>query len=257
MEKHKNSLLGQQWRVNDYESHACYVPALGQGVVDLLKPSQKECILDLGCGDGALTVKIIESGATVIGLEPDSELAEAARQKGIEIWQCDAHNLSEIEIFDAVFSNAAMHWMRDPQHVLNNVARCLKPGGRFVAEQGGFGNVAAICTAILAALKQFEIAVPDPFPWDFPTLHQQKSRLIKAGFDVDDIQLFSRPTRLPTGIEGWLTTFIGPFVKSCDVQMRQKIIRYAVSLLEPTLMDHEGYWTADYVRLRFIAVKTA
>jgi trans-aconitate methyltransferase len=250
-------MLGQNWNAHDYKEYAGYVPTLGQDVLDLLAPVKGEKILDLGCGDGILTKKILASGANVTGLEPDAELSAQAERAGLQIVRMDAHDMTFSKQFDAVFSNAALHWMHDPERVIANTARALIPGGRFVAEQGGFGNVAAICTAILAALEKFGLPVLTRLPWDFPTLPQQKKRLENAGFQVRSMEFFARQTPLPHGMTGWLRTFIGPFVHFVPDASKDNIIQDIEKYLKPSLCDAEGNWIADYVRLRFVAVKTA
>jgi trans-aconitate methyltransferase len=248
-------MIGQEWNASDYKEYASYVPALGQDVLALLNPMRGEKILDLGCGDGILTAKIAASGADVLGLEPDRALSEKAEKAGLSVIQLDAHAMNFSEEFEAVFSNAALHWMHNPEHVIANVANALKTKGRFVAEQGGFGNVAAICTAILASLEKFGLSLPAQLPWDFPTPQQQRKRLEASGFEIQLMELFSRPTPLPQGIAGWLKTFIGPFVRSVDDDIKNKLIQDVEQRLKYTLCDIEGNWIADYVRLRFVAVK--
>jgi SAM-dependent methyltransferase len=243
---------GQAWSARDYANNAGFVPALGADVLALLAPKPGEAILDLGCGDGVLTQTLAASGATVTGLEPDPDLCAAARVRGIKVLNQDAHDPFGETCFDAVFSNAALHWMRAPETVLANVYTSLRPGGRFVAEQGGFGNVAAIVTAINAAMEA--AGLPACAPWDFPSPSLQRERLKLAGFEMTAIALIPRPTPLPTGISGWLRTFAGPFVGSLSLQHQRTILddaeRRMVALHDPL----EG-WIADYVRLRFSAVK--
>jgi SAM-dependent methyltransferase len=164
----------------------------------------------------------------------------------------DAHALTFNRQFDAVFSNAALHWMRGADQVIAGVARALKPGGRFVAEMGGHGNVVAITSALQAALGSNGHAVP-AFPWHFPTADDYAERLRAHGFQVRYIEMQARPTALPTGMRGWLRTFASPFLAGLDATQRQRVIGDAVALLEPTQCDARGQWTADYVRLRFDA----
>ena len=144
---------GQAWSAEGYARHAGFVPTLGADVIALLAPRADEAILDIGCGDGALTVRLVEGGAKVTGLEPDPDMAAAARARGLHVVEQDAHEPFGEARFDAVFSNAALHWMRDVETVFVNAHRALKAGGRFAGESGGFGNVAAIVTAIRAALE--------------------------------------------------------------------------------------------------------
>ena len=216
----------------------------------LLDPRPGEAILDLGCGDGVLTFRVAESGAAVTGLEPDPDMAAAARTRGIEVLERDAHEPFGEGVFDAVFSNAALHWMREPETVLRHVRQALRPGGRFVAEQGGFGNVAAVVTAINAALEAIGRAPVQP--WDFPSPTLQAQRLGAAGFRVRSIGLHPRPTSLPTGMEGWLRTFAGPFLRGLGPTERHALLRDAQRRLGALHDPAEG-WVADYVRLRFAA----
>lgn len=239
---------GQRWSPEAYAAHAAFVPALGADALALLDPRPGERILDLGCGDGALTARIAAAGAAVTGLEPDPAMAAAARARGLEVLERDAHEPFGDGLYDAVFSNAALHWMRDPARVLGHAARALRPGGRLVAEQGGFGNVAAIVTALNAARES--VGLPAAAPWDFPSPTAQAARLEAAGLRVLRMALLPRPTPLPTGMAGWLRTFAGPFVAGvADAPaLLADAERRLGALHDPT----EG-WSADYVRLRFEA----
>ena len=245
---------GQAWSARDYATHAGFVPALGTDVLAQLAPQIGEDILDLGCGDGVLTSRLMQSGANVTGLEPDPDLCAAATRSGILVVQKDAHDPFGADCYDAVFSNAALHWMRSPETVIENVYASLRPGGRFVAEQGGFGNVAAIVTAMNAALEA--AGFPAITPWDFPSPSLQKQRLKRSGFDVTAIALIPRPTPLPTGISGWLRTFAGPFVGAMPTQIQTQILTDAERRMAALYDPIEG-WMADYVRLRFTAQKPA
>jgi SAM-dependent methyltransferase len=241
---------GQTWSAEDYAQNAGFVPQLGSEALILLGPQSGERILDLGCGDGVLTLRIAEAGAEVTGLEPDPDMAEAARGRGVEVLEQDAHLSFGNGEFEAVFSNAALHWMRDPELVLRHCRRALKPGGRLVAEQGGFGNVAAVVTALNAALEAAGGAAVRP--WDFPSPRLQRQRLEAAGFEVLEIGLHARPTPLPTGMEGWLRTFAGPFLRGLGTAERHVVLRDAQRRLGALHDPVEG-WIADYVRLRFAA----
>jgi SAM-dependent methyltransferase len=243
---------GQIWSANDYATNAGFVPALGADVLALLAAQPGEDILDLGCGDGVLTARLVETGAAITGLEPDPDLCAAAKTRGITVLQQDAHDPFGVSQYDAVFSNAALHWMRAPETVIANVHTALRPGGRFVAEQGGFGNVAAVVTAMNAALEA--AGLPPISPWDFPSPRRQRQRLERAGFDVISITLIPRPTPLPTQISGWLRTFAGPFVAALPALQQSQILADAERRLTALHDPVEG-WIADYVRLRFAARK--
>jgi SAM-dependent methyltransferase len=245
---------GQDWHAATYARNAGFVPALGADVLALLDPRPGERILDIGCGDGVLTAQIAAAGAEVNGLEPAPDLAAAAERRGLRVWRQDAREPWPEGGFDAVFSNAALHWITGPAPVLDRAFAALKPGGRFVAEQGGFGNVAAVVTALNAA--RAVRGLPACRPWDFPSPLRQAARLLAAGFAVEEIVLIPRPTPLPTGMAGWLATFAGPFLVDLDEAARLDLLAEAEALM-PALHEPEAGWFADYVRLRFKARRPA
>ncbi|MBW8726144.1 MAG: methyltransferase domain-containing protein [Inquilinus limosus] len=243
----------QTWSAEGYARNARFVADLGQPVLELLAPRPGERILDLGCGDGALTVKLVAAGATVVGADASAELVAAARALGLDARIADGQALAFDAEFDAVFSNAALHWMRQPDAVIAGVRRALKPGGRFVGEFGGHGNVAAIVTALVAALNAHGLDGAARVPWFFPTPAEYAAKLEAQGFRVDSIALVPRPTPLPTGMRGWLDTFANPLLDGIDTAARGPILDEVQALLAPSLRDQAGNWTADYVRLRFAA----
>jgi len=245
----------QQWSSSRYEKNARFVSDLGEPVLELLNPQPGERILDLACGDGALTEKIIARGAEVVGVDGSADMVAAARRRDIDARVVDAYELDFHSEFDAVFSNAALHWMkRDPDAVIQVVRRALKPGGRFVAEMGGHGNVAAITVALCATLENH--GVKDPIaimPWYYPSPDEYRERLNRAGFKTEYIELVPRPTPLPTGMRGWLETFVIPLTHSVPKESRENFLDEVTERLRPVLCDSSGRWTADYVRLRFKA----
>jgi len=247
------AVAGQRWSAELYAEHGAFVPKLGEPVLELLAPQPGERILDLGCGNGTLTARIAELGAHVVGLDASPELVAAARAKGLDARLGDARALAFEGEFDAVFSNAALHWMNDPDAVLEGVGRALVPGGRFAGEFGGHGNVASICTALLAILG--EDRAPARLPWYFPTADEYARRLRAHGFTVASIVSIPRPTPLPTGMRPWLDTFAGPFLGGLTDSECSAVLDRAVTLLAPSLRDASGNWTADYVRLRFHATR--
>ncbi len=245
--------MSQQWSADTYAENAAYVPAFGADLLALLDPKPGEDILDLGCGDGVLSEKIAAAGARVIGVDASADMVAAARRRGVDARVADGHALDFSQAFDAVFSNAALHWMRDPDRVLAGVQRALRRGGRFVGEMGGQGNVAAVRAAITAALAEEGIDAAALDPWYFPSAEEYRRKLEAAGFIVDTIVLFARPTPLPTGIEGWLDTFAGPFLNAVSAAQALRLRGRVAELASPTLNAAADTWQADYVRLRFRA----
>lgn len=241
------------WNPSRYDEHARFVSDLGSAVVDLLAPQPGERILDLGCGDGALTVDLMKRGANVVGVDRSAEMIRAAITRGVDARLMSGDALTFQGEFDAVFTNATLHWIPEADAVIAGVARALRPGGRFVGEFGGHGNVAAITVALRAAMAKRGIDVAGFSPWFFPTPENYAKRLERGGFVVDQIALIPRPTLLPTNMAGWLQTFSGPFASKCDPAELPGILEDAVELLRPALCDDQGVWTADYVRLRFAA----
>ena len=252
---------GQTWNTLAYAANGRFVADLASGVVDLLDPQPGEHILDLGCGDGALTEQLAACGAIVTGVDASATMVAAAHARGREstcpfqVDHADASALPYESQFDAVFSNAALHWIRDAESVLRGVHRALKAEGRFVAEMGGQGNIAAIRTALAATLAPHGIDAEEAAASFFPSAVQYKRLLEQAGFTVRFIDLIPRPTPLPNGMEAWLNTFRNGVLDRLSAGDRATAINTTVKLLRPILSDPEGNWTADYVRLRFQATR--
>jgi len=247
----------QTWDPERYDRNARFVSDLGQGVVELLAPRSGERILDLGCGDGVLSERLVSLGCSVVGVDGSAAQVAAACARGVDARVGDGEALAFEEEFDAVFSNAALHWMRRPDRVMDGVWRALRPGGRFVAELGGHGCVQAVVDALTAALATRGIDARSLNPWYFPTVEDYRSRLERRGFRTDSIVLFPRPTPLPGDMTGWLETFAESFTAGVPVTERPTLLAEVQRSLEPRLRDADGRWSADYVRLRFAAVKPA
>ena len=239
----------QVWSAETYDKNARFVSDLGATVLEWLAPKAGERILDLGCGDGALTRRLIDVGAEVVGVDASESFLQAARDAGIDARYMDGHDLTFDTEFDAVFSNAALHWMTRPQEVVAGIVRALKPQGRFVAEFGGHGNVAAIVTAMRAVARARGGDEAIAGPWFYPTPDEYSAMLEEHGFEVRRIGLYPRPTPLPTGLDAWLMTFRGSYFEQYG-GATQDVLDETVDLLRPQLCDSSGNWTADYVRLR-------
>ena len=246
--------MSQIWNPTVYAEVGAFVPALGAGVLEWLAPQPGERILDLGCGDGQLTLKIAASGAQVTGADASPSMVASAKSKGIDAQVHNAESLPFHAEFDAVFSNAALHWVRDQDAMLAGVHRALKPGGRFVAEMGGQGNIAAIRVALIAVLEKHGCAGREDGVNYYPTPQSYAARLATHGFHVQEIQLIPRPTPLPSGMADWLTTFRSGVLESIPEPLRSTVVEETVALLKPALCDEQDNWVGDYVRLRFIAI---
>ena len=243
------------WDPGQYRCNAGFVPELGEPLLRLLAPQPGERVLDLGCGDGVLTRRLADAGCVVVGVDASAEMVAAARALGLDARVMDGQRLTFQACFDAVFSNAALHWMTAPDEVLAGVFRALVPGGRVVGEFGGDGNVARIVAALHRALAARGIG--GDCPWYFPTPSDYRARLEASGLEVDHIESFDRPTPLPGDVGGWLRTFGRPYLSRLPAGHRESCIAEIVEDLRDELCDEAGRWHADYVRLRFVAHRPA
>ncbi len=248
-----STIAAQHWDPARYARNARFVADLGLPVVALLAPQPGERILDLGCGDGALTATLRDLGAQIVGVDASAELVAAAQALGLDARVMDGQRLALPPAFDAVFSNAALHWMKDPDAAIAGVARALRPGGRFVGEMGGAGNVASVVAALTAALAKRGIDAAPRNPWYFPTPEDYAARLRRAGFRVTHMELFKRPTRLPGPLGDWLDTFAETFLAALPPAERNTVKNEVEAAAAPALRNAEGKWDVDYVRLRFAA----
>jgi trans-aconitate methyltransferase len=248
-----------RWNARAYDSSFGYVSAHGAPLIDLLDPQPGERIVDLGCGTGVLTADLAARGALVLGIDGSASMIEAAiaHHPGLDFIVGDGHDFSVAHPYDAVFSNAALHWMnRDPDAVIECVRMALRPGGRFVAEMGGAGNCSALTAAMLTAWREHGLNEPH-LPWYFPSPAEYATRLEKAGFTLRIIEFFDRPTPLdecPNGAADWVRMFAGSLLDGVPPATVEPLLRRVNELAAPALRRESG-WMADYVRLRFAAVR--
>ena len=250
----QNRIEGRQiWDAPHYEENARFVSDLAEDALCLLAAQSHERILDLGCGDGVLSARIAQQCHQLVGVDTAPSFVDAARTRNIDAYLMDVMALDFVAEFDAVFSNAVLHWIPDINAALTGVRRALRNNGRFVGEFGGHGNVAAIRVALAAVLAQHNIDATPLNPWYFPTSQAFAEQLSMAGFSVQSIALIPRPTLLPTGMQRWLEGFASVFFVGLAPDLVTEIKTQILSLLKPILCDDQGQWYADYVRLRFAA----
>lgn len=247
--------MPQTWDPIAYGKDGAFVHELAGGVLEWLAPQSGERILDLGCGDGQLTERLAASGAIVTAIDASPEMVATARTRGIAAEQGAAESLPYADrSFDAVFSNAVLHWVRGQDEMMAQVRRVLRPGGRLVAEMGGHGNIAAIRVAFAAVLARHGYGEWGDRGNYYPTPEAYTRRLQKHKFALVRMLHFPRPTLLgERGMVGWLQTFCRGALHALPEQLRETVVEETATLLAPALRDEEGHWTADYVRLRFIA----
>jgi trans-aconitate methyltransferase len=247
--------MTQRWDPEQYARNARFVAELGAPVVELLAPRPGERVLDLGCGDGFLTEKLVAMGCQVVAVDASPEQVAAARARGLDARIARAESLPFDGEFDAVFSNAALHWVRDARAAIAGVRRALRPGGRFAAELGGAGCNATIRAALGDALARRGIDADALDPWFFPTDAEYRELLEQAGFAIESIALFPRPTPLPGALSAWLETFAQSFLAPLAPEERPRVLAEVEEALRERLFEPEGRWVADYVRLRVRARK--
>jgi trans-aconitate 2-methyltransferase len=248
------------WNPNLYDAKHDFVWKYGADLISLLAPKAGERILDIGCGTGHLTAQIADSGARVTGVDRSAEMVTAARiaYPNLKFEIADARELRYQNEFEAVFSNAALHWIREPEIVIQNVSRALRSGGRFVAEFGGKGNIQKMRIAFDRVLAELGAAAPgETNPWYYPSVSEYATLLERNGLEVRFITLFDRPTLLADGEAGmrnWITMFVPDFLTKLTPEKREPLFQSVEELLRPELF-RDGQWWADYRRLRFVAWK--
>lgn len=248
----------QQWDATLYDNKHFFVSQLAADLVELLAPQNQERILDLGCGTGYLTHKIATSGAEVLGIDSAPSMINQARKtyNHLHFEVADATNLQFTEEFDAVFSNAVLHWIKEPQKVIASIYRALKPGGRFVAEFGGKGNIKSIITAVNNAIGDPSYWV-NVNPWYFPSISEYGTLLENQGLELTLATLFERSTPLEDGergIQNWLKMFCSSFLNAFPNDMQNRILANIEDQLRPILYK-DGTWFVDYKRIRIVAIK--
>ena len=251
------SNTGDRWNAGLYESKHAFVWKYGAALLELLAPQSGERILDLGSGTGHLTAQLAAAGTDVIGLDQSPAMLEQAQRAypQLRFVLGDARDFAFAEPFDAIFSNATLHWIKEPERVIACVRRALKPGGRFVAEFGGKGNVRAIHTTAANAARTVAGIIWEP-PNYFPSIGEYTGLLERGGLEVTYAHLFDRPTPLEgeEGMRDWIIMFWGDLLNVIPSEKRDSFWRHIETELRPTLI-RDGKWFADYRRLRIVATR--
>jgi trans-aconitate methyltransferase len=251
----------KRWDADGYDQSFRFVTSYGQSVLEDLAVQPGERVLDLGCGTGELTARIAELGGQVVGLDHDADMISRARERypTLRFEQADGQTFERpagLPPVDAVFSNAALHWMLRPADVIARVRAALRPGGRFVAEAGGEGNVARVELALHGARAEAGLP-PRPSPWFFPSIATYARLLADGGLEPRRMWLFDRPTPLAEGesaLVDWMKMFASPLLDDLPEPARARLLARAAELARPALF-REGRWSVDYRRLRFVAVR--
>ena len=256
-----SSTPSSQWDPGLYESRHGFVWQFGKGLVELLAPRAGERVLDLGCGTGQLSAEIAAAGTEVVGIDSSAEMVATARKNypAMRFELADARAFTVERPFDAVFSNAVLHWVKPAGAAVERVAAALKPGGRFVAEFGGYGNVRHLGEAIRGGMEDVgNRAFDELFPWYFPTIGEYAGEMERRGFDVTFATLFDRFTPLEgdAGLRDWVRMFGAAFLLVIP-QERQERFFQAVERRARGALYRDGRWHADYRRLRVVAYRVA
>jgi trans-aconitate methyltransferase len=251
-----DSLARQAWNPAHYDRAGAFVPRLGADLLAELAPRAAERVLDLGCGSGDLTFAIASAGATAVGVDASSEMIAQAREKypTLHLQVGDGQELAYEGEFDAVFSNAALHWMPRAEAVATGVHRALCSGGRFVAEFGGARNVQTVRDALSAELRERSVSAAPP-AWYFPTVGEYSGLLERAGLFVHSAVWFERPTELSgeSGLANWLELFCLPLLREL-AEAAPAVVAGVERRCRPALY-RDGAWWLDYARLRVVATK--
>ena len=247
------------WDPERYDEDHSFVWRYAEKILQLLDPQPNERVLDLGCGTGHLTAEIAKAGASVVGIDQSSEMVSKAKSNypDLDFEIADARSLPFKSDFDAVFSNAVLHWVRPPQKVVESVYTAAKPGGRFVAEFGAFGNINSILRALSTALNEQGVTEAES-KFFYPRVASYKALLENQGMKVDHAEYVDRPTPLDGGEAGfrkWLEVFRVDSLSLTPTCLRDKLIARVEELARPVLF-REGTWIADYKRIRIRAFKS-
>lgn len=247
------------WNANLYDEKHSFVSHFGEDLVELLSPKAGEKVLDLGCGTGDLAHRLQQLGVDIIGIDKSENMIQQAQKKypAIPFKAQDAGAMDFTNEFNAVFSNATLHWVKDAKRALQGIYNALMQGGRFIAEFGGKGNVQKITDEIINQFEEFGIDYnPERFPWYFPSIGEYTTLMERAGFRVTFAHHFDRPTPLigENGLRNWIEMFANGMFEGITPETKDFIISKVETNLRRELSQN-GEWIADYKRIRVIGIK--
>ncbi|GGG10394.1 methyltransferase type 11 [Paenibacillus albidus] len=251
--------MNQQWNTSTYDTDMAFVSQFGESLIGLLKPRPGERIIDWGCGTGDLAAAIAQYGAVVTGIDASAEMIQSAQLKhpGLSFILADGQSYTGEKPADAVFSNAALHWLLDADGAAASITASLRKGGRFVAEFGALGNIASVVAGLPGALAAVGASGKLHLPWYFPSAGQYATLLERKGLTVDLVHCFDRPTPLAGGEQGlrrWLDTFANGVLSVLHPAEREAVLQHMEQELQPALY-HKDHWVMDYRRIRVMAFK--
>ncbi len=242
------------WNANNYNKHADFVSILAAPVVKLLNPKKDEKILDLGCGDGTLAIDMEKVGAKIVAVDLSEDMVKKTNEKGIEAYVMSATKLIFQNEFDAVFSNAVLHWVKEPEIAIEKIYNSLKKDGRFIAEFGGYENIKHLIDAMQIVFDMHPEYGEFDNPWYFPTQEEYKQLLQNCGFEVTYIEIIPRPTKIDD-ISNWLNIFANGIVSHLTSEQQNNFNNEVREILKPIIYSQKDGWVVDYVRLRLRAEK--
>lgn len=252
-------VVKDMWDAHLYDGKHSFVSEFGHDLINMLSPKKGERILDIGCGTGDLADKLFQYEVDVTGIDKSENMINQAciKYPHIRFMAKDVLEMEYNNSFDAIFSNATLHWIKEPQQALSRIYTSLKPGGRFVAEFGGKGNVQKITDEIINAFQLADIDFNmKQFPWYFPSVGEYTSLMERVGFHLTFACHFDRPTPLDeeSGLRDWITMFAGEMFKNQNEYEKERLIKHVENNLRESLYQ-DGCWIADYKRIRVIGIK--
>jgi trans-aconitate 2-methyltransferase len=258
------------WNAKDYEQHSDAQQKWARELLAKLNLKGTEDILDLGCGDGKVTVEIANQvpNGSVIGVDSARSMIEWAIERypshqypNLSFMEMDATHLLFDERFDVVFSNAALHWVKNHQPIVQGLYRSLKPNGKILLQMGGKGNAKEVLTVLeeLQKTDEWKPYFSDfEFPYGFYGIEEYHQLLADSKFSINRVELIPKEMELEecSGFEGWIRTTWLPYAERIPTEKRDQFIK-AISkeYLKQQPIDSHGKVHVAMVRIEIEAEK--